>query len=248
MIAFGDSHIPNQNEPTIEIISKVIEKEKPDIVVCLGDLLSCTQFQSHAKTWGVEDTNYEDDLAYANHFLDRIQKNCGRLVLVEGNHEFRINKWAANTSEGRGAYNMLCPRLNLMRDRKACTYIPYGSADGTYPHYKVNSRILAVHGWSYAKNATKQHLYLSQGKSIIHGHTHRVDTSIIQNIHVAGRTIEARSAGCTCHPIPMYGTGNPVEWVNSFIVGYLGRTSDTMYTIPVRQDTCVMPDGREFTA
>jgi hypothetical protein len=91
-------------------------------------------------------------------------------------------------------------------------------------------------------------LQLAQGKSIVHGHTHRVDTSMIQSIHSAGKTLEGRGAGCTCRPIPTYGTGNPVEWVNSFIIGYLGRASDTMYTIPVRQDSCIMPDGREISA
>lgn len=41
--------------------------------------------------------------------LDRLQKVCGRLVMVEGNHEYRLDRWAAVAAEGRGAYSMLAP-------------------------------------------------------------------------------------------------------------------------------------------
>lgn len=245
-IAFGDSHIPYHNPASMDIIHKVIEKEKPDIVVCLGDLLDCNQFGTHPATWGMMESKYLDDTAYANKFLDRIQKYCDRLILIEGNHEFRIDKWAANSREGRGVYNMVAPRLQLMRDRKNCKYVPYGSANSLYPHHKINNRIVAVHGWSYAINATKKHLTMSQGRSILHGHTHRADTSMIQDIFVSGRIIQARSAGCTCKLIPMYGTGSPVQWVNSFVIGYLGRTNDTQYTIPITNGNCVLPDGKEI--
>ena len=46
---------------------------------------------------------------------------------------------------------------------------------GRYPHHKVNARVIAVHGWSYARHATKNHLQISQGKSVIHGHCLPVD-------------------------------------------------------------------------
>lgn len=248
MIAFGDIHIPNHNPQAVEVFCRVVEHIKPDLAVCLGDLLDCGQFSSHPPTYGVPETNYQEDLAKANALLDRVQAASGRLVMVEGNHEYRLDRWAAATSEGRGAYSMLAPRLQLSRGREKFTYVPYGSATARYPHYAINSRIIAVHGWSYARNATKDHLKISQGKSIIHGHTHRVDSSIIQNIWSPGNVVQSRSAGCLCKPIPLYGTGRPVEWVNAFIIGYLGRRSDTLYTIPIMGDRCILPDGKEIAA
>ena len=248
MLAFGDVHIPHQNRRAVEIFCRVAERLKPDLVVCLGDLLDCGQFSAHPLTHGVPETDYVDDLAEANALLDRLQKVCTRLVMVEGNHEYRLDRWAAGTAEGRGAYSMLAPRIQLTRGRKRCTYIRYGAAGGRYPHYQVNSRIIAVHGWSYARHATKAHLQISQGKSVIHGHTHRADASIVQNIWSPGKVVQARSAGCLCKPIPLYGTGRPVEWVNAFILGYLGRRSDTLYTIPILDNRCVLPDGTEVAA
>lgn len=248
MLAFGDVHIPHQNEKALRVFCRAAERLRPDLIICLGDLLDCGQFSTHAPTYGVPESIYRDDLKFANVLLDFLQDCCGRLVMIEGNHEYRLDRWAAATAEGRGAYTMLAPRLQLSRDRANFTYVPYGSATARYPHYAINSRIIAVHGWSYARHATKNHLQISQGKSVIHGHTHRADACIIQNIWSPGRVVQARSAGCLCRPVPLYGTGRPVEWVNAFILGYLGRRSDTLYTIPIMNDRCILPDGTEVAA
>ncbi|MCG3174649.1 MAG: hypothetical protein GMKNLPBB_02909 [Myxococcota bacterium] len=247
LLAFGDVHIPHQNAQAVEVFCLAAERIKPDLIVCLGDILDCGQFSSHPPTYGVPETDYHDDLKVANALLDRLQACCHRLVMVEGNHEYRLDRWAAQTCEGRGAYSMLAPRLQLSKGRSKFTYVPYGSATARYPHYAINSRIIAVHGWSYARHATKHHLQISQGKSVIHGHTHRADSSIIQNIWSPGSVIQARSGGCLCKPVPLYGTGRPVEWVNGFILGYLGRRSDTLYTIPIMDNRCILPDGAEIT-
>jgi predicted phosphodiesterase len=248
ILAFGDVHIPHQHGGAVEVLCHTAERLRPDIIVCLGDLLDCGQFSVHPPTYGMPETVYEDDLKAANALLDRLQATCRRLVILEGNHEYRLDRWAAATAEGRGAYSMLAPRIRLMKEREAATYVRYGSADGRYPHHRLNGRIIAVHGWSYARDATRQHLQISQGMSVIHGHTHRADASIVQNIWSAGAVVQARSAGCLCKTIPLYGTGRPVEWVNAFILGYLGRRSDTLYTIPVLDGRCILPDGSEVRA
>ena len=248
VLAFGDVHVPYHHAGAVEVLCRAAERLRPDLVVCLGAVLDCGQFSQHPPTHGLLETEYAADLATANALLDRLAATCKRLVIIEGNHEYRLDRWAAATAEGRGAYSMLAPRSRLMEGRPGATYVRYGSAAGRYPHFRINSRIVAVHGWSYAKNATKQHLAISQGRSVVHGHTHRADSSIVQNIWSPGKVVQARSAGCLCKTIPLYGTGRPVEWVNAFILGYLGRWSDTLYTIPIMGTRCILPDGAEVRA
>jgi len=146
MLAFGDVHIPHQNPRAVEVFCHTADRMRPDLIVCLGDLLDCGQFSSHPPTHGVPETDYHDDLDTANALLDRMQACCDRLVMVEGNHEYRLDRWAAATAEGRGAYSMLAPRIQLSRGRSKFTYVPYGSVSSRYPHYAINSRIIAVHG------------------------------------------------------------------------------------------------------
>jgi len=247
MMVFGCAHFPYNNQEATSIFCKSVAHIKPDIVISLGDLLSCDQFSMHPPTWGFPKTQYEDDAKKASTFLDRIQKHCGRLVLIEGNHEYRVNRVAAISKMIEGIHSLVEPQKLLTKDRK-CTYIPYGPNEKEYPIFKVNSRVIAVHGWSYAKHATQKHLDESQGMTILHAHSHRVQMAMDQKLWSNGDNIEARSVGCLCHRIPLYGTGSPSHWVNAFILGYLGRHSETLYTIPVHKDFVVLPDGKEIRA
>ena len=184
-------------------------------------------------------------LVLANNLLDHTQRYSDYSAFIEGNHCWRIDRWAAKTAEGKGAYSLLSPRLNLSRGRKNWTYIKYGSANGRLPHYKLNKRVVAVHGWSYAKNVAAVHLAMSQGRSVLFGHCHRIQTSVVQGVWDDTGTVQARSGGCLCNRVPIYGTGNPVEWTNGFILGYLGTHSDTMYTVTINGNSCVLPSGKE---
>ena len=38
------------------------------------------------------------------------------------------------------------------------------------------------------------------------------------------------------------------EWVHAFILGYLGRRSDALYTVPILGRRCILPDGTEVQA
>jgi hypothetical protein len=80
--------------------------------------------------------------------------------------------------------------------------------------------------------------------------TRRIYSSIIPNIwlQASGGVIEARCSRGVCKRIPLYGTGRPVEWINAFILVYLGRRSDTRYTIPLMEDRGILPDGTEVAA
>lgn len=61
-----------------------------------------------------------------------------------------------------------------------------------------------------------------------------------------GDTIRAIGCGCLCNPVPLYGIGQPVEWVNGFIIGYLGRRSDTVFTVDIKGNFAILPDGAEI--
>lgn len=247
-IAFGDIHLPYQDPTALEVAMRAIEYIKPDCAVCMGDLLDCYQFSAHPPTRGVVETEYSDDLAQGNQLFDRVQASSGRLVMVEGNHENRIDRSAAASKEMRGAYSMLSPRLNLSRGRKAFTYIPYAEDDGKYAHYKINNRIHAVHGWSFAMNAARKHLTMSQGKSILYGDTHRADSVTVPDVWSTHGLVHAMSTGCLCQRIPGYRPSRVVEWVHAFVLGYLGREGDSLYRIDITGDKCTLPDGTEITA
>jgi len=245
LAVFGDMHVPYHDPVAVEIFLKTMQAFKPDIIVCLGDVMDCIQFSSYIEPYGMPVNQYEQDIQLARDLLERVRQQCSKLVFLEGNHEYRIDRWAGSTKEGQRLYKMIAPR-HMLKDVGIDVYIPYLTLKQRYPYYRINSRLIAVHGWTYAKHATKNHLTLSQGKSVIHGHTHNADVAMIQGLWASNSVVEARSAGCLCRRIPLYNTGRPVEWVHAFIIGYLGRRSDTLYTIPIYQNRCILPDGKEI--
>lgn len=247
LLAGGDIHFPHQNNVAVEVFLHTAEYLKPDIGLLMGDLLDFSHFSSHPATFGAPKTSYEADLRQANAFLDRFQAACGKTILLAGNHEYRLDRWAAAASSNEAAYESLSPEVRLSEGRKNFTYIPYGQVKGTYPHYVINDRMVAVHGWSYAKAATRQHLEIAQGRSILHGHTHRADVVMMQSLWQPNTVLQGRATACLCRPVPLYGVGRPVEWVNGFVVGYMGKRSDTLYTIPIHGGRCILPGGIEVS-
>lgn len=248
-VAFGDTHFPEQDDKAISCLLKALRHLQPDIAISLGDLIDCKSFSTHPKD-SAGDTPYNDEIAAANTFLDEVQEHSDRLVLVEGNHEHRIERYANRSRAGASVADMLSPRRLLTAGRDNVEYISYGVEDGTYAHYALSPYLACVHGWSYADNATKQHLKLSQGVSIIHGHTHRADYTSMQSLWRPGHKIEAMSAGCLCRLVPNYNVGTPNTWTNGFVVGYIGRESrdHTIYFVNVRNGYCVLPGGKEIHA
>lgn len=246
LLVFGDVHFPQQDDKALEVLRKVVQDTKPDLVVCLGDVLDCKAFSTHSPD--IEgDTPYHHELEQANRLFDFIQKYSKKLVMLEGNHEYRVVRYAARERAGRASLSLLSPRKNLGKGRRNFEYVPYDGKKGMYAHYAISPSLAAVHGWSFAQDATRQHLKLSQGRSIVHGHTHRADHVMSQKVWSPG-TVEAMSAGCLCDLVPTYNAGSPVTWVHGFVQGFVGTKSHTLYFVPIVDGACVMPSGREVKA
>ena len=243
----GDKHIPYRNDVAWAVLLKALEHLKPDIYVNTGDEFAFSAFSRFQPVPSEWDVDLEGHYRQALEDLDEIQKRVGHTVYIEGNHDARIEKWAAATREGMSAYRMLSPRIILSRGRKRFRWVPYYVPDGTYSYYRLTPRISVVHGWTYCKHATARHLEMSRGRSIIHGHTHRMQVEYAQD-PFSLEPVEGFSAGCLCDRVPLYNTSAPVNWVNGFIVAYIGRRSDTVYTVPVKKNFAVLPDGTEIRA
>lgn len=243
LIALGDLHAPYQNGQAVEVAKKTIRDFKPDIVVLMGDMIDCKAFSTHAPD--IEgDSPYHRELAIVNALIDFVQEHAGKTVYLEGNHEYRVIRHAARDRVGKAALSLLSPRKNIGKGRRDFTYVPYDGREGMNAHYAISPNLVAVHGWSYAQDATRQHLKLCQGRSVIHGHTHRADHVMSRKVWSRG-TIDAMSSGCLCNLTPTYSVGNPNTWVNGFIQGFIGSKNHTLYFVPIVDGTCVLPSGKE---
>lgn len=249
IFCFGDVHFPHHDELALEVCKKAIASFKPTTTVLLGDILDCGMFSQHSSS-GVEEVAHsylQAEIAPANSLLAHCHKNTSkRVVYLEGNHENRVSRWCA-TKGGAAAqalHEIAAPRVAL--DLRGAEWIPHTGDQNTPTFARLHRDLVAVHGWSYSKDAASKHLGMSRSLSILFGHTHRAQTEYGRDPWTK-RPLQSRSGGCLCKLQPLYLTGGtPSQWIHGFIVGYLGKHSFTLYTLEVNGNSVVMPSGEEI--
>lgn len=255
-----DIHFPEHQPDALELTLKALEILKPTDTILLGDVLDCGIFSSHAKRTIQEDDAYdykELEIDPCNQMLDRVQANTKNMTyFLEGNHEARIERWAVrNGSASKSIYNLISPSHTLGKGRKKFSMVPYSVPTGArrgfvqvvHPSKKMKTGgLVAVHGWSFAKNAARIHLEKSRSQSIIFGHTHRQQVEVSRDPWT-GQLVKAFNPGTLSKLEPLYAVGgSPNDWVHGFALVYVGETSWTEYVISISNNACVLPDGREI--
>lgn len=100
-LVIPDAHAhPDYHNNRFNWLGKLVADVKPDVVVCLGDWADMPSLCSYDKgTKGYEGRRYVKDLAAAHdaqerffHEIKKHKKKLPRFVMLEGNHEHRIER------------------------------------------------------------------------------------------------------------------------------------------------------------
>lgn len=244
-----DLHVPHHDRAALACVLRAYEILKPDEVVVLGDWLDCESFSRHPRGSMAELRAHkfiDEEVAPCVEILDKLQANENKLVYVEGNHEQRIERFAAALGNdlGRDIYSLISPERLLRANRKNFVWIPYTSE---LAHYEITPDLWALHGWSFAKSAARIHLDRAVSVSIVYGHTHRQQSEARRD-PASGRVLKAWSPGCLSKLQPIYRQNLPTSWVHGFSLVYVGANGWTEYTVTIDSGSCVLPDGREIKA
>jgi predicted phosphodiesterase len=266
ILALPDAHFPFQDQAAMACVLHVCRTWRPDEIVVLGDWLDGAAFSAHARRSFAEvaPAFVADEVGPCNAYLDALQGRRHRpLVYLEGNHEARVERYATGLgAAGADLYALASPQRLIThrvdaagiphRPRENFKWVPYLGA-GVHSHYQISKRLrhssalVAVHGWSFAKNAAQVHLDGARDVSVIHGHTHRAQSVISRN-RLTGELLQAWSPGCLASLVPPYMANSPSDWTHGFSMIYVGARSWTSYTVSIHSDgSCILPDGRRVT-
>ena len=225
----GDAHIPYHSRSAMDAVLRLAARTRPAEIVILGDWLDCNQFSQHPKTLHEDrDRDLKRDLELAVDYLSELRKCCKRIVYLEGNHEYRLNRWLAR-HEAASIAGFVSLEEHL-KDTVGVEWIPYRANTKRRALYRVNSRTIAVHAWSEGVMAPWTHIRNSCGNSVIYGHTHRLEM-ICQGRVTGGHPITAASAGCLCSLQPWWASGKPTNWVHGAVL--MRETKKAEQIIPV---------------
>lgn len=236
-IVLSDLQIPYADEKAVEVALEALRDYKPDKVVLVGDLLDLSAWSKYIQRpeWA---TATQGAINQAHELLAKIRKLAptAEIVVLEGNHDARMEKYALNNAQA--AFGL---RRADQPEGWPVLSVPYLTAMDTldieyvsgYPanRYWINKNLQVRHGSIARKGNTAIAVAQEEWISTIFGHIHRVETQFLtHHTYEGGKTIGAWSIGCLCdimgkvpsvkggvdlqgHPVP-----NAENWQHGFAV------------------------------
>lgn len=247
LLVLPDVHVPIEDKRAIECVLAYAEDEAFDEVIQLGDLLDLEGPSSHAKgkPRQIEGQRFFQECEIAREFLTQLRersksqnKECSALLL-EGNHEFRLEKFLDEHPYFTGALD-LQKALGLRE-------LGYKWQRYTDPKPHRAGKLHFVHGLYHSGAHAKKHA-IDAGVSLMYGHTHTVQMYTHKTLY-DGACIRAWSIGCLCDYRPKYLHGSPTSWQHAFADVWVDtKGSMSVSLIEIHDGRMVAPNGIVYEA
>lgn len=168
-----DVHAPFHDTKAVAIAMQILRDFKPDEVVILGDFWDCyclsDYTQDPMKTFKV----LEEELVEGRELLKKIVAMSGSVTFIQGNHEFRVDRYI-NTFASKlgGMYSV----REILGVPKSVRWIPWGPKN-----FHRCGKLVATHG-SLCGIHPSIAMLRKYGSSVVFGHTHMIQEHHIVNV------------------------------------------------------------------
>lgn len=216
-LVLPDMHVPFHDAATLRAVEAYMRDERWDYLINLGDFLDFNSISTHntGKPRLVEGESLGDDYHAGNEILDRHCKLARRkndsceMVLLEGNHEYRVERLLDVQPTLRGTVEV-SSQLGLKgRGIKWVRSWSRGDVYRAGNAYFHHGQYVTLH---HAKKMVENY-----GVPIYYGHTHDIQ-GYSKVLHGKDLTIEGASLGCLCRYDQRYRRGAPDKWQQSITV------------------------------
>ena len=242
-----DIHAPFHDMKAIGAFMNYAATQHVDEFVQLGDYVDADAVNAHdeGKRRTQEGRRLKDEYDVANELLDqltdavRIRHRGTKLVMLKGNHEWRVDRWVDRHPEIEGLIEVENALRLQARGVHWVESYPHGEA------YKMG-RLHAIHGSYTNKYHAAKHLD-EYGIDLIYGHVHSIQVASRPSRNKL-RTTEAISIGCLCDYALPYLQGRPSKWQHAFAEVHLWE-GGAFNVLPVRihDGEFVAPTGQKFS-
>jgi hypothetical protein len=219
-IVIPDPHsTPGVSNERAEWIGKLINDEKPDTVIVLGDTADMSSLCTYDRgKKSFQGRTYKADILAHSDFQDRLwstvrsaKKRMPHRITLIGNHEQRIERAIEVQPELEGQISYADLELDHWYD----TVVPYtGSTPGTIDCDGVTYAHYLVSGIAGRPISGEHHAYSILSKkfaSCTVGHSHLLDYCV--RTQVDGRRLQGLVAGCYQeHDSAFAGEANKLWW------------------------------------
>ena len=201
IVVAGDFHFPFQDEKAVDLFLKFLVREQPGTLVINGDLLDCWEVSGFAKN-PARKIGFKDELEIGAEFLKQLRATIpeSRIVYVEGNHEFRLQKYVI--AQAPALHQLLhLPQL-LELDSLRIEYVPCKTDQFSDTYIQLQDVLIGhfamarMHSGYTAKNLLDRY-----GMSLIQAHVHSTGLCVK---NLGDREITGIEGGCLCSLNPGY--------------------------------------------
>jgi hypothetical protein len=243
-----DLQIPFEDPKALAVFEKFMAAHRWDGLLYIGDFLDFDMVSAFnvGKPRLTQNRYIDGDYKYANKVLDRhqaiIRKRNPRakFVLLEGNHEERIERFIDSVPALQGTLEV---ETGLrLRERK----IEWVRSWSRGEIYKIGKASF-THGL-YTNQYHAKKMLDAEAASIFYGHTH--DMMCIPRSRRDKHDLQVgQSLGCLCDIEQSYMKGKPSNWQQGFgVFHFLPDGTFTYYTPRIIDHRFVGPDGVLYTA
>ena len=248
ILVLPDIHAPYHDAKAIGAVLHYASTQHIDELVQLGDYVDADAVNGHdeGKRRTQEGRRLKDEYDVANELLDqitdaiRVKNSAAKLVMLKGNHEWRVDRWVDRHPEVEGLVEVENALRLQARGVKWVESYPHGEL------YQMG-KLYAAHGAYTNKYHSTKHLD-EYGINLIYGHVHSIQVSSKPVFGFAHKTIEAISIGCLCNYDLPYIQGRPTKWQHAFAeVHVWGNGSFNVLPVRIHGGEFVAPTGEKFT-
>jgi predicted phosphodiesterase len=254
-VLIPDIHYPYADLAAVEVAKKIVQDNRPGRVIVLGDTVDAELFSRHAPSLPMSDSDrassfLRDEIGPAKELFDFFFKYTNEVIYILGNHEYRVESWAASQGRvGESIVDLISPAKLLGAGRgKEFKVIPYAVIPNVENYYVVCKNAVAVHGWGFGKHCAADVMAKARTRSVFFGHTHRYQVYCSRD-GFTGEVHQAVSCGTLAHLKPIYQVGgSPNDWCHAVGLVYhpldKNKRGFSPYVVTIDKGKAVMPDGK----
>lgn len=244
IIVIPDLHIRakagGEDKRSLAAVEAYIKDFKPNEIVCIGDFLDfdCISDHNAFNLRAVEGETIAEDYKIGNTILDRWQRLAPRVTLLEGNHDYRVERFIDAYPRMAGSLEV---EKGLQLKERKIKWVRSWSKGETY---NIGNAVF-IHGLYVNDHHAKKHVE-AFGKSVFYGHTH--DIQLYSKVNAGdNKTIVGQSLGCLCDYRQYYMKGRPNRWQQAFGVFYFQDNGFFNYYLPmIFNHQFTAPNGRIY--
>lgn len=229
-----DCHHPHAHKD-YRVMLRALQAFQPHGLVILGDFADAESLSAHPKTEkGASD--FAEEVAAVNaelDILDKVVPNLHWKKYIEGNHEWRLQRYLANNAQA------LMGMLNIQQCFKL---VERGWEFTSYMHHTRIGKIHFTHDTGTAgMNAHRNARDIFMGSAVI-GHTHRMAYEV-RGVW-GGAPVVTAMFGWLGDPaaVTYIHQAAAAMWPRGFGIGYHDKSSGLCYMtpVPIVNGTCVV--------